>query len=103
MFAATVNGRTFANWLVFAGWAVLVLGWIVAVVAFLVIGTEQCAKAALPLGGSIEICQDTTANAVVLLTVVGFAATVGSVFLWALRYIILAMQAIEENTRPRDR
>lgn len=103
MFSATVNARTFANWLVPIGWLVLIGGWIIAVAAFLAIGTETCTTVAVPLAGEVEACTDTTSNSVILFTVIGFAATLGSVFLFALRYVLLAVENIAENTRPRDR
>ena len=37
-------------------------------------------------------------EAVILLTVVGFGATVGSLFLWALRHLLTVLSEIEENT-----
>jgi hypothetical protein len=76
-----------------------VAGWVLAVVAFFVIGTETCATTEIPLAGPIEVCQDTTPNAVILLTVIGFAATVGSLFLWALRYMILLMAELVDSRR----
>jgi len=98
-----MTSRAFANLLGPLGWLVLVGGWVLAVVAFLVIGTENCAAVQVPLAGDLEVCQDTTSQAVVLLTVIGFAATVGSLFLWALRYMLALMDEIEANTRSRDR
>jgi hypothetical protein len=79
--------------LVFAG------GWVLAVVAFFVIGTETCASVQVPLAGSVQVCQDTTSNAVILLTVIGFAATVGSMFLLGLHFMLQTLGDIESNTR----
>jgi hypothetical protein len=70
-------------------------------VAFLVIGSETCTTVAVPLAGPIEACTDTAATSVVLLVVIGFAATVGSLFLFALRFLLLTMADIEDNTRRR--
>ncbi len=78
---------------------VFVGGWALAVVAFFVIGTETCSDVDVPLAGSIRACQDTTANAVILLTVIGFAATVGSLFLLGMRHMLQALSEIEKNTR----
>ena len=74
-------------------------GWVLAVVTFFVIGTQSCGDVQVPLAGKLQVCQDTTSNAVILLTVIGFAATVGSIFLFALRVMILAMADVAENTR----
>jgi hypothetical protein len=79
--------------------AVFIGGWILAVVAFLVIGTETCTTVNVPLAGPIKACQDTTSSAVILLTVIGFAATVGSLFLLALRQVLRTLENIESNTR----
>ena len=89
----------FANLLALLGWAVLIGGWMIAVGAFLIIGTENCARVEVPLAGDIAVCQDTTAQSVILLAVVGFGATIGSLFLWALRYLIAVLDQIESNTR----
>ena len=70
-------------------------------VAFLVVGTETCSEVTVPLVGVVKACQDTTAEAVILLTVVGFGATVGSLFLWALRHVLVVLNQIEENTSAR--
>lgn len=78
---------------------VFVGGWVLAGVTFFVIGTETCADVQVPLAGAIRVCQDTTSNAVILLTVIGFAATVGSMFLLALHFILQHLAAIESNTR----
>jgi hypothetical protein len=79
--------------------AVFIGGWVLAIVAFLVIGTESCASVQVALAGKIEVCQDTTSSAVILLTVIGFAATVGSIFLLAIRFLLLALADVEQNTR----
>ena len=76
-------------------------GWVLAVVAFLVVGTETCSEVTVPVVGIMKACQDTTAEAVILLTVVGFGATVGSLFLWALRHVLVVLSQIEENTSAR--
>jgi len=93
--------RSFGNLLGLLALLVLVGGWVLAVVAFLVVGTETCSEVTVPLVGVIKACQDTTAEAVILLTVVGFGATVGSLFLWALRHVLVVLNQIEENTSPR--
>jgi hypothetical protein len=78
---------------------VLVGGWVLAVVAFFVIGTQSCANVQVPLAGNLQACQDTTANAVVLLTVIGFGATVGSLFLLAMHFLLQTLTDIESNMR----
>ncbi len=91
----------FAQWLVPVGWLVLAGGWVLAVVAFLAIGTETCTTVNdVPLVGPLEACTDTTASAVILFVVVGFSATLGSTFLWTLRYALNVLEQIEANTRP---
>ena len=77
-----MNARSFAALLGPAAWAVLVGGWVLAIGTFLAIGTESCTRVAVPVAGTIEVCQDTTAGAVIMLTVIGFVATVGSLFLF---------------------
>ena len=94
-----MRARSFSDLLALLAWGVLIGGWIVAVGAFLIIGSESCAKVELPLAGGVEVCQDTTAQAVILLAVVGFGATVGSLFLWALRHVLAVLEQIESNTR----
>jgi hypothetical protein len=96
-----MNSRAFADLLWPIGWGVLIGGWALAVVAFLVVGTETCANVAVPIAGVIEVCQDTTPNAVILLTVIGFGATIGSLFLWAMRHFLILLSDIAENTRSR--
>ena len=78
---------------------VFIGGWVLAVVAYLVIGTETCANVQVPLAGTLEVCQDTTSNAVILLTVIGFSATVGSMFLLGLHFMLRTLAEIESNTR----
>jgi hypothetical protein len=81
--------------LVFAG------GWVLAAVAFFVIGTQSCANVQVPLAGTLQVCQETP-NAVIMLTVIGFAATVGSLFLVGLHFLLLTLEGIESNTRKGD-
>ena len=78
---------------------VFVGGWVLAAVAFFVIGTRTCAAVQVPLAGTLQVCQDTTSNAVIMLTVIGFAATVGSLFLVGLHFLLLTLEGIESNTR----
>ena len=96
-----MDARTFGNLLGLLALLVLVGGWVLAVVAFLVVGTETCSEVTVPLVGVVKACQDTTAEAVILLTVVGFGATLGSLFLWALRHVLVVLNQIEENTSTR--
>jgi hypothetical protein len=97
-----MTARSFARLLAPLGWLVLIGGWVIAVVAFLVIGTESCATVQVAVA-NVEVCQDTTSQAVILLAVIGFAATVGSLFLWALRYLLAVLDDIESNTRVGGR
>lgn len=96
-----MTARDYARWLAPLAAAVFAGGWALAVAAFLAIGTETCTTVAVPLAGDVEACTDTSATSVVLLVVIGFAATVGSLFLLALRYLITTLAQIEENTRGR--
>ena len=96
-----MDARAFVNLLGPLAILVLMGGWVLAVIAFLVVGTETCSEVTLPLAGVVKACQDTTAEAVILLTVVGFGATVGSLFLWALRHVLVVLSQIEENTSAR--
>ena len=81
---------------------VFVGGWVLAGVAFFVIGTRTCANVQVPLAGTLQVCQDTTSNAVIMLTVIGFAATVGSLFLLGLHFLLLTLEGIESNTRKKS-
>ena len=94
-----MNARSFADLLSLLALVVLIGGWVLAIVAFFVVGTETCSTVEVPIAGVVEACQDTTPSAVIRLTVIGFGATVGSLFIWALRYILVALNQIEENTR----
>jgi hypothetical protein len=98
-FQGIMSARSFSSLLVPLAWAVLIGGWVLAIAAFLAIGTESCTQVAVPVAGSIEACQDTTAGAVIMLTVIGFVATVGSLFLWGLRHLLNVLADIEEHTR----
>jgi hypothetical protein len=90
-----MDARAFGNLLGPLSLLVLVGGWVLAGAAFFVVGTETCTQVA----GVVEACQDTTPNAVILLTVIGFGATIGSLFLWALRHVLVVLSEIESNTR----
>lgn len=76
--------------------AVFIGGWILAVVSYLVIGTETCAVVPVPLVGELEACQDTTSSAVILLVVVGFVGTMCSLLLLSMHFVL---RAIAENRR----
>jgi hypothetical protein len=94
-----MDSRSYTQALVPLAALVFVGGWILAGVAFFVIGTETCADVQVPLAGAIQVCEDTTSNAVVMLTVIGFAATVGSMFLLGLHFMLRTLNDIESNTR----
>ncbi len=95
--------RTFIDWLGPVAGLVFAGGWILAIVAFLVIGTQNCATVQIPVAGQIKVCQNTTSQAVILLAVVGFGATLGSLLLWSLRYLLETLSEIEANTRSDKR
>lgn len=76
-------------------------GWTLAVVAFFVIGTETCADVQVPLAGSLEVCQDTTASTVLVLAVIGFLATIGSLVLLGMRFLLLTIADIGQN-KPKE-
>jgi hypothetical protein len=92
-----MSAREFGDLLNRLALAVLLGGWALGVLAFFVIGTETCTEVA----GAVRVCQGTTPNAVILLTVIGFGATVGSLFLWAFRHVLEVLSDIEENTKAR--
>ena len=94
-----MNPRTFIHWLAPIAAVVFVAGWILAVAAYIAVGDETCTTTVVPLAGQIVTCTDTTAVSVILLMIVGFSATLGSLFLLGLRYLLATMEAIEENTR----
>jgi hypothetical protein len=95
-----LDAPTFARLLGPLAALVLAGGWVLAIAAFFLVGTETCVTTQVPLVGGIETCQDTTSTAVVMVAAIGFAATAGAVVLWALRYVITALSAIDDNTRP---
>lgn len=94
-----MTARDYARWLAPISGLVFVAGWVLAVVAYIAIGTETCTTVTVPLAGAVEACTETTTSSVVLAVVIGFAATVGSLFLLALRFLLLTLAEIEENTR----
>jgi hypothetical protein len=96
-----MTARAFGDLLGPLALVVLIGGWALAVLAFFVIGTETCSDVTVPIAGTVRACQDTTPNAVILLTVIGFSATLGSVFLWGLRHLLIVLSQIEENTAAR--
>lgn len=97
-----MNAASYTRLLIPLAVLVFVGGWVLAVVALFVIGTETCADVQVPLAGSLKVCQDTTSNAVILLTVIGFAATVGSMFLLGLHFMLSTLTDIESNTRKKS-
>jgi hypothetical protein len=94
-----MNTRIFVQWLGPIAAAIFILGWILAVGAFIVVGDETCTTTIIPLVGEIETCTDTTAVSVILLMIVGFGATLGSLLLLGLRFALATLDSIEENTR----
>lgn len=94
-----MTARDYARWLGPLAGLVLVGGWLLAIVGFVAIGTQTCTEVAVPLAGDVQACTDTTTSSVVLAVVIGFAATVGSLFLFALRFLLLTLADIADNTR----
>ena len=74
-------------------------GWILGVAAYLAVGDETCTTTNLGIAGQVVTCTDTTAVSVILVMVVGFGATLGSLFLVAARYLLASLEGIESNTR----
>jgi hypothetical protein len=97
-----MTARDYARWLGPIAAVVLVAGWVLAVVAFVAIGTETCTEVTVPLAGGVKACTDTTTSSVILAVVIAFAATIGSLFLFALRFLLLTLAEIEENTRRSE-
>lgn len=93
-----MTASDFTRWLGPLALVVLIGGWVLAVVAFLAVGSETCTTVQVPVAGPIEACTDTRATAVILLSVIGFGATVSAVFLLGLRYLLGSLNEIEANT-----
>jgi hypothetical protein len=96
-----MTSRDFARWLAPIAAFVFVGGWIFGVVAFLVVGDETCTTTNLGIAGQVVTCTDTTAVSVILLMIVGLGATLGSLWLLCLRFLILSMAEVAENTQRR--
>jgi hypothetical protein len=94
-----MNTRNFAQWLGPIAAVVFVGGWALAIAAYIAVGTETCSTTQVPVVGPLETCTDTTAVSVMLVLVVGFAATLGSLMLLGLRFIVGTLDSIEENAR----
>ena len=94
-----MTSRQFIDWLGPIAAIVFIGGWILAVAAYIAVGDETCTTTNLGIAGQVVTCTDTTAVSVILVMVVGFGATLGSLFLFGLRYLLASLQAIEENTR----
>jgi len=96
-----MNTKSFAHWLGPIAAVVFVGGWILAIVAYAAVGDQTCTTTTIPLAGPVETCTDTTAVSVILVMVVGFASTLGSLMLLGLRFMLGTLDAIEENTRRK--
>ena len=94
-----MNARSFADLLSLLALVVLIGGWVLAIVLSSSSAQRRVQRWKCQSPASSRPRQDTTPSAVILLTVIGFGATVGSLFIWALRYILVALNQIEENTR----
>jgi hypothetical protein len=91
--------RDYIRWLGPLAGIIFVLGWILAVLAYIAVGDETCTTTNLGIAGQVVTCTDTTAVSVILVMVIGFGATLGSLFLLGLRYILATLDSIDENTR----
>ena len=94
----TLSVLTFAGWLSWLGWLVLIGGWAAAIAVFFIVGDQTCATVEVPLGAEINVCQDSAAEASILLVLVGFGGTVSALFLWTFRYLLRLLHQIEVNT-----
>jgi hypothetical protein len=94
-----MSAQDYIRWLGPVAAIVFVLGWVLAIGAFFVVGDETCTTTNLGIAGQVETCTDTTAVSVILVMVIGFGATLGSLFLLGLRYVLSSLDSIEENTR----
>ena len=94
-----MTSRDFAGWLAPLAAVVFVGGWILGIVAYFVVGDETCTTTTIPLAGQVVTCTDTTAVSVILLMIVGLGATLGSLWLLCLRFLILGIAEIAENTQ----
>ena len=93
-----MTARDFAGWLTPLAAVVFVGGWILGIVAYFVVGDETCTTTTIAIAEA-ETCTDTTAVSVILLMIVGLGATLGSLWLLCLRFLILGIAEIAENTQ----
>ena len=94
-----MNTSSFVQWLGPIAAVVFVGGWVLAIVAYIAVGDQTCTTTNIPLAGPIETCTDTTAVSVILVMIVGFASTLGSLMLLGLRFMLGTLDSIDENTR----
>ncbi len=78
---------------------VFIVGWTLAVVAYFAVGNETCTDTNLGIAGKVTTCTDTKAVSIIVFMMVGFGATLGALFLWALRFVLASLDSIAENTR----
>ena len=94
-----MSSSSFVQWLAPIAAVVFVGGWVLAIVAYIAVGDQTCTTTNIPLAGPIETCTDTTAVSVILVMIVGFASTLGSLMLLGLRFMLGTLDSIDENTR----
>ncbi|SRR6266581_149615 len=95
--------RDFQRWLIPLSLLVFVGGWMLAIVAYFAIGSENCTNVNLGIAGQVNACTDTGPTQIILASVIGFGATLGSLFLFGLRYLLGVLVEIETNTRSGRR
>jgi hypothetical protein len=94
-----MSAKDYIRWLGPLAAVVFVLGWVLAVMAYIAVGDETCTTTNLGIAGQVVTCTDTTAVSVILVMIVGFGATLGALFLLGLRHLLASLVAIEENTK----
>jgi hypothetical protein len=96
-----MTASNFMQWLGPLALVVFVGGWALAIVAYFAVGAETCSDVNLGIAGQVKACTDTGPTQVILASVIGFGATISSIFLWGLRYLLTVLEGIEANTRRR--
>jgi hypothetical protein len=95
-----MTSRDFARWLAPLAALVFVGGWILGIIAYIAVGDQTCTTTTIAIAEA-ETCTDTTAVSVILLMIVGLGSTLGSLWLLCLRFLILSMAEVAENTQRR--
>jgi hypothetical protein len=94
-----VTARTFIQWLGPIAALVFIGGLVLAVIAYIAVGSQTCTDVNLGIAGRVNACTDTGPTQVLLATVIAVFSTLAALFLWGLRYLLATLEAIEENTR----